>query len=165
MTLDAAYRRVEPRERRSVGLGMGGPIRQVIARDGFGVDAWEPEPFASVWVHLADARTWPELTGEALPSSPVDTDAYVHHGLPWFELYDADREDVEAAARLRRVRGVTDVLGLRRVRGILPSWVVPVSRGDDWRGADRVVVPSGHWSEWADEPVRIEPPVIDDERP
>ena len=48
---------------------------------------------------------------ELPPSTPVDRDAYVDAGLPWFDYYDADAEDLAPSEILTEVKAVGDVLG------------------------------------------------------
>ncbi len=40
-----------------------------------------------VSVHLCSAAQWTAITGEVPPPTPVDRDAYVDAGLPWFDFY------------------------------------------------------------------------------
>ena len=45
------------------------------------------------------------------PPTPVDRDAYVSAGLPWFDYYDADAKDLAASAILSKVKTVGEKLG------------------------------------------------------
>ena len=55
-----------------------------------------------VFVHLCSAAQWTAITGEVPPPTPVDRDAYVRAGLPWFDLYDADARDLAPSEILAR---------------------------------------------------------------
>ena len=50
---------------------------------------------------------------EVPPPSPVDRDAYVEAGLPWFDYYDADASDLAASEILSKVESVGKRLGIK----------------------------------------------------
>ena len=60
---------------------------------------------------MCSAAQWTAITGEVTPPTPVDRDAYVEAGLPWFEYYDADARDLAAPQELATVKSVGNVLG------------------------------------------------------
>jgi len=64
-----------------------------------------------VFVHLCSAAQWTAITCEVAPPTPIDREVYVQHGFPWFDYYDADREDLAASETLSKVRTVGDLLG------------------------------------------------------
>ena len=47
-----------------------------------------------VFVHLCSAAQWTAITGELPPRRRSTGDAYVDAGLPWFDYYDSDAEDL-----------------------------------------------------------------------
>ena len=51
------------------------------------------------------------VTGEVPPPTPVDRDAYVDAGLPWFDFYDADARDLAPSEILANVKSVGTKLG------------------------------------------------------
>jgi hypothetical protein len=129
-----------------MGLGAGGRIRQEIYRDTFSTDDWRAAPSARVWVHLVAAGAWHRLTGEAAPSTPVDADAYINAGLPWFDYFDAELQDVEATRALAHVKTVGTLLD----DGMLGAGTVAIPTSDprvvgygDTRGE---LVTPGDWS-------------------
>jgi hypothetical protein len=93
-----------------MGLGAGGRMRQEIYGDEYGIETWEPAPAATVRVDLVDALAFEAITGLATPP-PVDARTYSQFGLPWFDLLDPTRRDIEAAERLASVRSVGDLEG------------------------------------------------------
>ena len=94
-----------------MGLGAGGRMRQEIYADERKKGGYDPDRSWRVFVHLCSAAQWTAITGEAAPATPVDREAYVHAGLPWFDYYDADSTDVPAPEVLAGVKTVGEVLG------------------------------------------------------
>lgn len=92
-----------------MGLGAGGRMRQKIYPDAYGIDTWDPSNTGRVFVHLANSMMYREITGEEPPATPVSARTYAEHGLPWFDLYDEHRADIEAPAALRGVRSVKEI--------------------------------------------------------
>lgn len=95
----------------AMGLGVGGSMRQEVYRDDRPLGDWSEEPAGRVFVHLVTPPEWRRITGEAPPPSPVDRAAYTRAGLPWYDYYDADAEDVAPTDTLRTVKPVGDWLG------------------------------------------------------
>ncbi|MFB8181247.1 hypothetical protein ACFC8N_35540 [Streptomyces sp. NPDC055966] len=95
----------------AMGLGVGGSMRQEVYRDDRPLTDWSEEPAGRVFVHLVTPPQWRHITGEAPPPSPVDRAAYTRAGLPWFDYYDADAEDLAPADALQEVKPVGEWLG------------------------------------------------------
>jgi hypothetical protein len=91
-----------------MGLGAGGRMRQEIYADEYGIDTWDPTPIATVRIDLIDALAFEAMTGLRVPS-PVDARTYTEFGLPWFDLLEPTRPDIEAAERLASVRSVAEL--------------------------------------------------------
>ncbi|MDQ0790944.1 hypothetical protein [Streptomyces sp. B3I8] len=101
-----------PRRRAAtMGLGVGGTMRQEIYRDERPAADWAGEPGARVFVHLVTPPEWRRITGEEPPPSPVDRAAYTNAGLPWFDYYDEDGVDLAPADGLTAVQPVGEWLG------------------------------------------------------
>jgi len=94
-----------------MGLGAGGRMRQQIFPDSRPLNSYDPGRSWRVFVHLCSAEQWTAITGEAPPPSPVDRDAYVEAGLPWFDYFDADAGDVPAPHSLTTTPTVGAILG------------------------------------------------------
>jgi len=92
---------------RELAVGAGGEIRQRIYPDPYGVETWATTPAAVVRVRLIDAAEYARVTGEPVPPSAIDADTYSRFGLPWFEVYDADRGDVAVPAKLTGLNPVS----------------------------------------------------------
>ncbi|WP_306187204.1 hypothetical protein [Streptomyces sp. MK5] len=95
----------------AMGLGVGGSMRQEVYRDERPPGDWTGEPAGRVFVHLVTPPEWRRITGENPPPSPVDRAAYTRAGLPWFDYYDQDAEDLAPTDGLGSVRPVGDWLG------------------------------------------------------
>ncbi|MEU4314514.1 hypothetical protein [Nocardia sp. NPDC024068] len=91
-----------------MGLGAGGRMRQQIFEDTRPVGDYRAEAHGRVFVHLASAAEWQEITGEPAPPTPVTAQAYAAQGLPWFDYYDADAGDLPPAPDLTAVQASGD---------------------------------------------------------
>ncbi|MEU6283057.1 hypothetical protein [Streptomyces sp. NPDC047028] len=100
-----------PRSAPAMGLGVGGSMRQEVYRDDRPLRHWSKEPSGRVFVHLVTPPEWRRITGEPAPPSPVDRAAYTRAGLPWYDYYDQDAEDLAPADTLGAVKPVGDWLG------------------------------------------------------
>ncbi|MEV7436392.1 hypothetical protein AB0465_06325 [Streptomyces griseoviridis] len=100
-----------PRAAVAMGLGVGGSMRQEVYADERPVTDWAEEPAGRVFVHLVTPPEWRRITGEAPPPSPVDRAAYTGAGLPWFDYYDQDADDLAPTAALEAVEPVGAWLG------------------------------------------------------
>ncbi len=95
---------------RTMGLGAGGTMRQEIYTDTRPLADYRPEADGRVFVHLASAAQWQQITGEPAPSTPITAQSYAQRGLPWFEYYAADATDLPAAPELAEVKPTGDWL-------------------------------------------------------
>ncbi|MGW5329320.1 hypothetical protein [Streptomyces sp. NPDC004014] len=100
-----------PRRAAAMGLGVGGSMRQEVYRDDRPLEDWSETPAGRVFVHLVTPPEWRRTTGEAPPPSPVDRAAYTRAGLPWYDYYDEDAEDLDPSGALTDVKPVGDWLG------------------------------------------------------
>lgn len=95
----------------SMGLGAGGRMRQEVYVDGRPLADYDQSGARRVFVHLCSAAQWTAITGEVPPPTPVDRDAYVQAGLPWFDFYQADARDLDPSEILTQVKTVGEKLG------------------------------------------------------
>lgn len=93
-----------------MGLGAGGRMKQEVYADDRFLSDYDEKRSGRVFVHLCSAAQWSAITGEVPPPTPVDRETYIEHGLPWFDYYDADREDLAPSDTLGSIRTVGDVL-------------------------------------------------------
>lgn len=94
-----------------MGFGAGGRMRQEVYTDDRAATDYDERRSGRIFVHLCSASQWTAITGEIPPPTPVDREAYVRHGLPWFDYYDADRDDLAPSDILGRVETVGALLG------------------------------------------------------
>jgi hypothetical protein len=95
----------------SMGLGAGGRMRQEVYADDRQLADYDESRARRVFVHLCSAAQWTAITGEVPPPTPVDRDAYVRAGLPWFDFYHADARDLAPSEILTHVKSVGKKLG------------------------------------------------------
>lgn len=94
-----------------MGLGAGGRMRQEVYTDDRPLADYDESGAQRVFIHLCSAAQWTAITGEVPPPSPVDRDAYVSAGLPWFDYYDSDAHDLASSPTLAKVKSVGEMLG------------------------------------------------------
>lgn len=125
----------------SMGLGAGGRMRQEVYADDRPLANYDQSGARRVFVHLCSAAQWTAITGETPPSTPVDRDAYVHAGLPWFDFYNADARDLGPSEILTQVKTVGKKLGAQE------DPFVPVDLGTviTLGGVKPEVVADGNW--------------------
>ena len=97
-----------------MGLGMGGSMRQEIYDDEYGLDAWDLENRQRCFVMLANAQQWISITGEEPPLSPISADQYSKAGLPWFDYFDGDKQAIEGAKALGKVKSIKNLADQKR---------------------------------------------------
>ncbi|MFE2069786.1 hypothetical protein ACFXDH_46750 [Streptomyces sp. NPDC059467] len=112
----------------AMGLGVGGSMHQEVYQDDRPLRDWSETPAGRVFVHLVTPPEWRRITGEAPPPSPVDRAAYTRAGLPWFDYYDEDAEDLAPTEALEAVKPVGDWLGddLEPWQQPSPGQVIPL---------------------------------------
>jgi hypothetical protein len=124
-----------------MGLGAGGRMRQEVYADDRPLSDYDESGARRVFVHLCSAAQWTAITGEVPPPTPVDRDAYVEAGLPWFDYYNADASDLDPSNILSKVKTVGEKLGAEE------NPFVPVDPGTVIKlgGVTADVVTDGTW--------------------
>ncbi len=98
----------------SSGIAPGGRMKQKIYPDKYGIKTWDQNVTGRLFVHLLDPRYYAQVTGESLPSTPVDAHTYSKYGMPWFDLYDEDQGDLLPSSILQKVSSVSELEGHKR---------------------------------------------------
>jgi hypothetical protein len=89
-----------------LGIGAGGAIDQKVYPDHDGLDVWDANATARVFVHLVNSEMWQQITGEAPPPSPISAATYIAAGLPWFSLYDEHASTLAPTATLAGIKSI-----------------------------------------------------------
>lgn len=90
----------------NMGMGAGGLMRQEIYKDTYGVDSWDQDKAARVFVHLCNAQQWQAITGEQPHSTVTDHSSY--HG-QWFDVVDHGIPSVPGSQILDSVSTVDEI--------------------------------------------------------
>jgi hypothetical protein len=90
-----------------LGLAAGGRMRQHIYEDAFDIVDWDQTSASGCFITIVNSTTWTALTGEAMPTKPVEATAYASAGLPWYDYY-SDAPALTGSDRLRTVCSIAD---------------------------------------------------------
>ena len=82
-------------------------MKQKIYPDDYGIDVWNQDNSGSATVYILNSAQYRRVTGAEPPPTPIDAATYIRHNLPWFELYDEDKQDVAPADRLAGAKTIT----------------------------------------------------------
>jgi hypothetical protein len=89
------------------GIAAGAQIKQKIYEDTQPEGAWTNEAdVCRVFVHLANADMWRQITERPMPPTPVSADAYARHRLPFFALW---KDELACVAKSNALAGVLDL--------------------------------------------------------
>ena len=91
-----------------MGLAEGGSIKQKIYPDPHGLSTWDQGNSGLLDVHIVNSEVYSQITGEPAPASPVCAETYTTYGLPWFDLHDEEKADLNASSILSGLRSVGD---------------------------------------------------------
>jgi hypothetical protein len=81
--------------------------RMKIYDDPYTIADWDQENASRCFVTIIDSAAWTELTGEAMPTPPVEAADYATTGLPWFD-YQSPSPALGGSATLAAVKSVGD---------------------------------------------------------
>lgn len=91
-----------------MGLGAGGVMKQKIYPDHYGIDVWDQENYGAITVHIINSAKYNDITGRELPPTPIDAATYTKYKLPWFDLYDEEKDDIVPSPRLTVAKTITE---------------------------------------------------------
>ncbi len=91
-----------------MGLGAGGKMQQKIYPDEYGIETWDLENYGSIFVYIVNSEKYREITGIEPPPTPISAQTYTEYGFPWFSLYDEEKGDLPASARLAEVKTIRE---------------------------------------------------------
>jgi hypothetical protein len=101
-----------------MGIAAGGQMEQTIYEDDHGVDTWDENNFGRLYIHIVNSMDFREITGKEPPATPISAKTYAEHGLPWFDLYDEDKNDLPVADKLKTVKSVKEI---DKEKGFVPQ--------------------------------------------
>lgn len=94
---------------KEMGLAAGGKMKQSIYKDTHGIDTWDENNYARVFVHIVNSTMYRQITGKEPPATPIDAGAYSNFGYPWFDMYDEHVPAVPKSGILSQVKSVSEV--------------------------------------------------------
>ena len=89
-----------------MGLAPGGSMKQKIYEDYHDFDAWDMRTTERCFITIANAEQWMNITGQEPPLSSMSAERYTRVGLPWFDYYDSDKEAIEGAKKLGKIKSI-----------------------------------------------------------
>ena len=120
-------------------------MRQKIYPDPYGIDNWLQERAGRVFVHIANAELFAEITGKAPPPSPISAKSYSDAGLPWFDLYDADKDFVAGSETLGDVWSVEELDEAKIGPAVLKDPSIDLRNRQVHTNGDDHAVRDGEW--------------------
>jgi hypothetical protein len=91
------------------GLGAGGRMRQKIARDPFGIAAWDVTHTSRCFAHLCLSDDWERITGTKPPPPPRSASDYTESGGIWFDD-EGEEPAVAGETVLSEIKSVGDIV-------------------------------------------------------
>jgi len=91
-----------------LGLAAGGRMRQHIYEDAYNIVDWDQAIGGGCFITIVNSAMWTSITGEAMPTKPIEASAYASAGLPWYDYY-SDAPSLTGSDKLSGVRSIADV--------------------------------------------------------
>lgn len=79
-----------------MGLAGGGKIKQKIYPDEYGFDTWDQNRASLIEVHIVNSLTFKRITGLNPPVTPINHQTYKELGIPWFKIYDDEKDFINS---------------------------------------------------------------------
>jgi hypothetical protein len=92
----------------AMGLAAGGLMKQDIYDDPYDFDVWDLRRSARCFVTLLNAESWQEITGEPIPTEPINAAAYRTANIPWFDYYAKDQKALAGSSRLAGLKTIAN---------------------------------------------------------
>ena len=120
-----------------MGMAPGGAMRQSIAKDRYGIEAWDQNASARCYAHILNAEQSWAVLGKAPAGTPPSAADYARRGLPWFEHY-ALGDKLPGSEELSDLHSVA-ALGIKKGEKPLPD-------DEPAQVAPGSVIPTGPWA-------------------
>lgn len=92
---------------RMMGIAAGGTIKQSIVEDKNDPRQWNTDKARLINVQIVNSVWFEEITGMAMPPTPISMETYASTGLPFFDIYNETPSDV--AGSFAAVRTVSEM--------------------------------------------------------
>lgn len=79
---------------RMMGIAAGGTIKQSIFKDKDDPRQWNTERARLINVQIVNSVRFEEITGMAMPPTPISMKTYASTGLPFFDIYNETPSDI-----------------------------------------------------------------------
>lgn len=99
---------------RMMGIAAGGTIKQTIVEDKSDPRQWNTDKARLINVQIVNSVWFEEITGMAMPPTPISMETYASTGLPFFDIYNETPSDV--AGSFAAVRTVSEMDVAKGVR-------------------------------------------------
>ena len=78
---------------------------------------WDMDSSSRVFVHIANADLWKQITGRDMPPTPATAEAYTRHGFQWFLHYAHGQSSLKAGKALSDIKPVGAALDVSDPEG------------------------------------------------
>lgn len=130
-----------------MGLAAGGRMVQQVLDDPYGLQDWDLDRGARVFVHLANSLVWKAVTRQDPPHPPFTAADYSRQGYPWYDHYTDDLKSLAGSGKLKGIKSLLE-MGYQKGVQVLPENEPVVFKSDQIHqlGAQRPdQVRSGNW--------------------
>jgi hypothetical protein len=83
-------------------------MRQHICEDAYDIVDWDQASGSGCFITIVNSAVWTAITGEGMPTKPIDASAYASAGLPWYDYY-SDAPAVEGSDKLNGVSSIAKI--------------------------------------------------------
>lgn len=104
----------------SMGMAAGGRMKQDIAPDPYGLQAWDTGNTRRVFVHLMNSMSWRQATGYEPPTTPRTAADYGSYNLPWYNYY-SDAGTLGATDNTNRIKSAAEIDAEKGGIALLPD--------------------------------------------
>lgn len=85
-------------------------MKQDIYKDDFGVDFWDQDNFARVFIHIINSEMYEQITGEKAPDPVIDAHTYSMYGYPWYDVYnESPNSSLPQSDTLNNIKTVSEI--------------------------------------------------------
>jgi hypothetical protein len=90
-----------------LGLAAGGRMRQHIYEDEYDIVDWAQDAGSRCFISILNSAQWTAVTGEPVPTRPIDAADYAKARLPWFDYY-SEKSALDGSKTFQGVRSIAD---------------------------------------------------------